>query len=350
VGFLTIRAPTPEVESPMSTERLDRSQESFDLKEALFAGVAKSRFSRIAQRFELHAVVGTIIFLATLLYLGLLFGSVFLQKRLPNPNVFLYMTMTLGPLSVGYVTHQNLGLLRRIWEEPWGKLAYSLVASLTVIGCKVLADRQIPILIESNPSLFPSAQQLITALYIIGAILLETAIIMIVPVYYQLLKGVWLTLIDTLLWPLNVVFRFRLREMFGFPPRTFRFRSFASLLTRFSPHVWGSFSILFLLPFFDSGFAEFGGKPFSPTEALLLWSSFIPNDRGLAGSDRVCVNLPPDTLVSAFNTRDPIPDKVVMAQPISADPDRLGRSYTYRVIACSKPIGSGAFLGTDHGN
>lgn len=85
-----------------------------------------------------------------------------------------------------------------------------------------------------------------------------------------------------------------------------------------------------------AGFPGFGDKPFNLTEVLLRWSSFIPN--GLSGSDRVCMNLPSDTLVCPFDTRDPIPDKVLMAQPISTDPDRSGRSYTYQVVACSKPI------------
>jgi hypothetical protein len=62
------------------------------------------------------------------------------------------------------------------------------------------------------------------------------------------------------------------------------------------------------------------------------------------------MNLPPNTLVSPFSTRDPIPNKVVMAQPMSTGPDGLGRSYTYHVVACSKSTDPGALLGTDHGN
>ena len=118
-------------------------------------------------------------------------------------------------------------------------------------------------------------------------------------------------------------------------------------MTGLFAYFWGMvFSCLILFfvgldaDFVGSRFAGFGGKPFNLTEVLLLWSSFIPN--GLSGSDRVCMNLPSDTLVCPFNTRDPIPDKVLMAQPISTDPDRLGRSYTYQVVACSKPIHPGA--------
>ena len=329
----------------MSIERLDRSQESFDLKEALFAGLAKSRFSGIAQRIEPHAVVGTIIFLATLLYLGRLFGGVLLQKRLPNPTTEYVLCATIGPLSFWYVVHQNLDLLRRIWENPWAKLAYGLVASVTVTFCKVMADQEIRSLTHSNPSLFPSAQNAITVLTITLMILVEISAVMLAPPLWKYVKSEMQTSLEILLFPFLEIFR--LREMLGFARKPWTFRSFPSSLTRVAAPFWAVAFIFLIMPFFDTGFAEFGGKSFNPTEAILLWSSFIPNDLGVAGSDRVCMNLPPDTLVSPFSTTDPIPDEVVMAQRISANPDKLGRNYTYRVIGCSKPIALG--WETDHG-
>src|ERR1700747_410667 len=71
---------------------------------------------------------------------------------------------------------------------------------------------------------------------------------------------------------------FRLREMLGLARKPWTFRSFPSSLTRIAAPLWAVAFIFFIMPFFDTGFAEFGGKPFSPMEALLLWSSFIPND------------------------------------------------------------------------
>jgi hypothetical protein len=111
---------------------------------------------------------------------------------------------------------------------------------------------------------------------------------------------------------------------------------------RFLPYMWGLTFISLIPVFLGTGFRGVIGKPFDPTEALLLWSSFIPNDLGLAGSGRVCVNLPSDTLVFPFSTRDPIPKEVIMAEPISTGPNKLGRNYTYRVVACSKPTDPGA--------
>ena len=114
-------------------------------------------------------------------------------------------------------------------------------------------------------------------------------------------------------------------------------------IASFLAYVWGGFFILSIGLFVASGFEELGGKPFNPTEALLLWSSFISNDLGLAGSDRVCTNLPPNTRVSPFNTKDPMPNEVLVAQPISTGPDRSGRGHTYHVEPCSKPTAPGAW-------
>jgi peptidoglycan/LPS O-acetylase OafA/YrhL len=141
------------------TEQLDRSQEAFDLRRAVWAGFVKSRFWRTARWIESHATVDTIIYFATLLFVGLFLCSVFLQKRLPNPTGLCVFYATVGALSFGYVVHRNQGLLRRVWENPWGKLLYGLVASATVTACKVLTDQQIRMLTQSNPSLFSSAQQ-----------------------------------------------------------------------------------------------------------------------------------------------------------------------------------------------
>src|SRR5580704_10916434 len=97
------------VESSMSTERLDRSLESFDLKNAVLAGFIKSRFWTTASRVEPHAVVGRIIRLGTLLFCGLFLGMPFLHEGLPKTEYFL---ATLGPLGSWYVLQQNLGRLR----------------------------------------------------------------------------------------------------------------------------------------------------------------------------------------------------------------------------------------------
>jgi len=60
----------------------------------VWAGFVKSRYWRIAQWIEPHAVVGAIIFLGTLLY----FGLVLVQKRLPNPTTLNVFFVTIGLL------------------------------------------------------------------------------------------------------------------------------------------------------------------------------------------------------------------------------------------------------------
>lgn len=99
---------------------------------------------------------------------------------------------TIGPLSFWYVVHENLGLLRRVWEHPWGKLGYSLLASVIVTGCKVLTDQQIRLLTQSNPSLFPDAQLAITLLNVISMALVVIGGFMLLNVPAQLCK-VYLT-------------------------------------------------------------------------------------------------------------------------------------------------------------
>jgi len=139
---------------------------------------------------------------------------------------------------------------------------------------------------------------------------------------------------------------FSLTEMLGISSRPCTFRAAESLFAK----IWGGFFFLFIVLILNANFAEVGGKPVDLAEWLLLRSSFIPNDLGLAGSDRVCANLTPHTLVSPFSTKDPIPSRVIVAQRISTDADRLGRSYIYHVVPCSKPTDPGALLGTDHRN
>jgi hypothetical protein len=317
----------------VSTERLDRSEEALDLKIAVWAGFIKSRFWRTAGRIEFHAVVGRVIFWATLLFSGLLIYMSCVQKRFPNPTTLNVFCATIGLPSFYYAVQQNRELLRRFWENPWGKLAYGLLASVIVTGCKVMADQQIRFMTQSNPSLFPSAQQAITVLSIIvvtpvliGGFMFFIAMAQVCKLYVTGYGRVFLSMLDKL---------FLIREMLGLPSQPQPLRSEAFSMTRLFAYTWGGTFIMLTLLFFTS---------IAPNraEVLLLRSSFIPNDLGLAGSDRVCINLPSDTLVSPFSTRDPIPNQVVMAQPISTGPDRLGRSYTYQVVACSKPIDPGA--------
>jgi len=318
------------------TQRLDRSQESFALNEALFAGVAKSRFSTIRQWIKPHTVVGTIIFLATLLYLVRLFGSVFLQKRSPDPTTDRVLYALVAPFAFWYAVRLNLDFLVRTWESAWGKLAYSILLPATVIFCKVIADQQIRLLTQSNPSLFPSSQQAITALTVIVIILSFICSAMIVPLLWQQIKfsvqAQWEFLLSM----------FRVREVLDLPRKPSTFRSFPSKLTRVAAPLWiSAFIMVDIMPFFDTGFAEFGGKRFNPAEVLLLWTSFIPNDLGLAGLDRICTNLPPGTFVSPFDERTPVPNEVLKAEQIPAGPDSSGRSYTYRVVPCLKSTPSG---------
>jgi hypothetical protein len=303
-----------------------RGQMTVGVFAKLRAGFAKLWLRRTGSgwRINPHAVVGTIILLASLLLLR----SVLLQEHTTQ----YVLSATIGPLGVWYVVHPNLGLLGRLWENPWGKLFYGLLASVTVTVGKIWADQEIRLMTQSNPSLFPSAQQAITVYTIINLAIAEISVIMVAPVIWYYLK----LFASILLWPFKIVDQiFRIREMLGLtrqPPT-----SLSTEFMRALACVWGIFFILSTARFLNTGFPLVGDDRFNPRERLLLWSSFIPNDRGLAGSDRVCMNLPFDSLVSPFSTRDPIPNQVVMAQPISTGPNGLGHSYTYHVVECSKP-------------
>jgi|SRR6516164_9549168 len=319
--------------------RLDRSQEGLELRRAVWAGFVKSRYWRIAQWIEPHAVVGAIIFLGTLLYIGL----VLVQKRLPNATTLNIFFVAIGLPSLWYVVHQNRGLLRRFWKNPWGKLFYTLAAAATVTLCKVLADQEIRWLTQSNPSLFPSAQQAITVLNIILMIFVEIGGLLFLISMFMYCKEGFLSTGQMLWSPFNNAFH--IKDMLGLPSRRRTFRQIIREVTRFFAYLWAGIFIL-------TSIADFTAVvPFDLTEELLLLSSFIPNGR--TESDRVCINLPPDTRVSPFDTRTPVPSEVLMAQPIRTGPDSSGRSYTYHVIACSRPTpsvppdaGSSAAAGT----
>jgi hypothetical protein len=274
---------------------------------------------KTVRQSEPHKVVGTIILWATLLFFGIAFSLLLLHKLRPPSftTAFSIFCVMIGPFSLWYVGHQNLGLLRWVWKSPWGKLFYGLVASVIVTSCKVLTDQQIRLLIESNPSLFPSAQQFMTVLNIIA---------------------VTLSIIGAVLLICSTSLLFRTAPNSSTRPQTSR--SWVSGITASFAYMWGGTFIFLMMNFlgFFGNISIFGGKPFNLTEEFLVWSSFIPNDRGVAGSGLVCTNLLPDTLVCPFNTKTPIPNEVVIAQPISTGLDRSGRNYTYHVVACSKPI------------
>jgi hypothetical protein len=327
--------PAMKVGSPMSDERLDRSQESFDLKKAVLAGFIKSRFWITAKRIEPHAVVGRIILLGTLLYFGLSLGMLYLHHRLPETEYFIATLGLLGLLGSWYVLQQNLGRLRRVWEN---KIAYGLVASLIGVCCKVLTDQQIRELTQSDPSLFPSAQAAITVLNIVEVTLSLIGGVIVLSAMLQLCKE------NFIAYGRKFLSIFSLTEMLGISSRPCTFRAAESFFAK----IWGGFFFLFIVPFLTIG--EVGGKPVNLTELFLVGSSFISNDPGHAGSGRVCINLPSRTLVSPLNTKDPNPSRVIVAQPLSTDADRLGRSYIYHVVPCSKPSDPGVLWGTDHSN
>ena len=68
----TISAPRsrPDRDSD-AAQRLDRSEESLDLKKAVLAGFAKSRFWKIVRSIDLHAVSGVLILLASVAMFGI---------------------------------------------------------------------------------------------------------------------------------------------------------------------------------------------------------------------------------------------------------------------------------------
>jgi hypothetical protein len=224
------------------------------------------------------------------------------------------------------VVHQNWELLRRVWKHPFGKVAYGLFVPLTLTASTVWADQQIRSLTQSNPSLFPSAQKAITAL---NFIFLAFAVIVTVASVY--VAAMYLLIFFRIIGPESPLRR----------PLPYSY-----WMAEIAAYLWALLFIAEISSFFDTSFAgtflkadlaEFGVKPvnLNITEIFLIHSSFIENYR--TDGDLVCTNLPLNARFSPFDTREPIPDRVIMAQPISAGPDRFGRSFTYRVVACSKP-------------
>jgi hypothetical protein len=281
------------------------------------------RFWRTVRWIEL---LGMFILFATLL---VFFVVPLFQKRPPSHTTLNFFRGTIAPLSFVYVVHENWELLRRIWKHDLGKVAYGLFVPLTLTASTVWADQQIRSLTQSNPSLFPSAQKAITAL---NFICLAFAIIVIAASLYMAAMYL-MTFFRVIGWP-NILSRRPL-----ILPSLYWMAELAA-------YTWALLFIVEISSFLDTSFAgaflkadlaEFGVKPINLnlTELFLIRSSFIENYS--TDGDLVCKNLSPNARVSPFNTREPIPNEVLLAQPISAGPDRFGRSFTYRVVECSKP-------------
>jgi hypothetical protein len=292
------------------------------------------RFWRTVRRIEPHAVVGTIILLASLL----VFVVLPLLQKPPSHTTLYFFNATIVPLSFGYVVYQNWELLRWVWKHPFGKVAYGLLASVIGTASKVWTDQQIRSLTQSNPSLFPSAQQAITVLNFIifafSAIVIAASVYTYAKLIWFLLRGyVWTFIREYTLMFLTIFIRPRSRQPL---PSLY-------WVVETSAYIWALFFIGLVSSLLDTGFsgsffktdlAEFGVKPINLTELFLIHTSFIENYS--MGADH-CINLPPNARVSPFDTREPTPNRVLMAQPINSGPDRSGRSYTYRVVPCSKP-------------
>ena len=211
------------------------------------------------------------------------------------------------------MVRQNAALLGGVWRNDWGKLGYGIVASITVTGSKVLADQQIRMLLQSNPSLFPSAQQSITLYNIIGLSLVEIGSFILTVLLFRLLRDVTLSYGVMFVDMLDI---FSFREMLGLPRRPRRFGNMISDLANTMAYFWTAMFVFSIVISMDSGFSEItgGDKAFNPAESLLIWSSFIRNGIGTASSAKVCTNLEPQELVSPFSTRDPMPNVVVAAR------------------------------------
>jgi hypothetical protein len=208
----TISAPRsrPDRDSD-AAQRLDRSEESLDLKKAVLAGFAKSRFWKIVRSvrsIDLHAVSGVLILLASVA----MFGIPLLRGSSHDRTLEYVFIAAICPLSFWFVVHQRLALLRNVWKNEWGKLAYTLTVAITVTASKILADQQIRLMTQSNPSLFPSAQQAITVYNIVCFALLEIGILIWVSVLLKMLKAFAIEYGVSLLQILDL---FSMREMLG---------------------------------------------------------------------------------------------------------------------------------------
>ena len=106
-------------------------------------------------------------------------------RLLAPDGVFYLLFFTIGPLSSWLILKTNSGMLLAIWKHELGKLAYGVFASIIVTGGKVLADQEIRDLLQSNPSLFPSAQQSIALYNILVMVLVFITIISAIAMMFQ---------------------------------------------------------------------------------------------------------------------------------------------------------------------
>jgi len=224
-----------------------------------------------------------------------------------------------GPLSLWYLIRQNAVLLQSIWSNNWAKLACGLIASVTVTGSKVFADQQIRILVQSSPSLFPSAQQTITIYNVFSFTLMEISVLIGMIMMFRLLK-----------------FTFKYYDW-----NTCPLSSIGRHLVDVEACFWGFGFLLVIIFLLDTGSSGMIVLPkyFSLTEELFIHSTFIPNQVGRQKA-RLCTNLDPDLLISPADSSDMMPQLMISARPLKTGPDELGRTYEYRIVRCTNPANS----------
>ena len=309
--------------------KLSSSQEGAELRRSIWAGFAKSRFWRLYRPPNIDTLILWVTIVA-LVVIGIDFFGRHSLGWFENYAI----PFIVGPLSLWYVVRENISILTSKWESGWGKLAYGFTAFLTVTASKIAADQTIRVWTQSNPALFSSSQQALTALYIVSISIVLVVLYIEIIVLLRMLRFYGVMYLDLMLSMLDM---FSFREMLAIPRARFPFRRLGNVL----PYLFALlplFSILSLLehnPLRLLGITE----PGNVSEWILIWTSFVPN--GSAGSaagpsaatQKFCRNLATDVFVSPFSTSEPMPDRVVVAERRRDGPDAVGRTYNYRIVS-----------------
>jgi hypothetical protein len=256
-------------------------------------------------------LVRVLVFLATIFWMVNLFARFFAPD-----SVAYFLFLTICPLSFWYVVKANSTVLVSIWRHDFGKLAYGVLATITVTGGKVWADQEIRDVLQSNPALFPSAQQSITLYNIFLLVLLQITLLIAAVMMFHFLAHM-----------INGTLR---RSSRGF------FDVFPIFMAYF--YAYAFMTGLTILSDFDFVGRVITGRHENPIEELIIWSSFVPNARasgsfGGAVAERFCTNLEPDVWVSPVNSREAMPNEVMVVKR-QASPHRFGRDHQYRLASC----------------
>ncbi|PPQ27380.1 hypothetical protein [Rhodopila globiformis] len=316
--------------------------EAHEIRQAIVAGFIKSRFWKAWNTLSIDWAARMIDWAARMIVLAATVYALLpglLGRGNPDRTHLHIVFGITSPVAFVYVFHKYLNILVKIWQSMWGKILYAIVAPCTLTASKVLADQQIRALLHGNPSLFPSAQQLISTYNILLFVLLEANFIIWAAIILRMLT-------DFIRFASDMIVRyaaiFGIIELLGIPMKRYSFARAARQFIDFMALFWAFSFLALLVPGVESGFWGIftGGRPFLPAEQLLVLSTFTPNHDDVLGS-KICNNLDVAVLISPFNTSDPMPRSVLVAKPLLSWHGKLGRAFKYSLSNCERAPSAG---------